>query len=120
MVDMAKKEILPAIEDYIYDLAETYKAKTGVIGDAAGKYEKEKISKLSVLVDEIHDATDSLEKSLIKYKPIADITKASEYIRDDILKKMAELRIPCDEAETLTAEKYWPFPTYGELLFGVR
>ncbi|MDO4832759.1 MAG: glutamine synthetase III [Clostridia bacterium] len=120
MVDMAKKEILPAIEDYIYDLAETYKAKTGVIGDAAGKYEKEKISKLSVLVDEIHDATDSLEKSLIKYKTIADITKASEYIRDDILKKMAELRIPCDEAETLTAEKYWPFPTYGELLFGVR
>ena len=63
---------------------------------------------------------DSLEKSLIKYKTIADITKASEYIRDDILKKMAELRIPCDEAETLTAEKYWPFPTYGELLFGVR
>lgn len=120
MVDMAKKEILPAIEDYIYDLAETYKAKTGVIGDAAGKYEKEKITKLSVLVDEIHDATDSLEKSLIKYKTVADITKASEYIRDDILKKMAELRIPCDEAETLTAEKYWPFPTYGELLFGVR
>lgn len=120
MVDMAKKEILPDIESYIYDLAETYKAKTAVIGDASGKYEKEKISKLSVLVDEIYEATDALEKSLIKYKTITDITKASEYIRDDILKKMAELRIVCDEAETLTAEKYWPFPTYGELLFGVR
>ena len=41
-------------------------------------------------------------------------------IRDVILQKMAELRVVCDEAETVTAEKYWPFPTYGELLFGVK
>ena len=41
-------------------------------------------------------------------------------IRDDILQKMAELRVVCDEAETITAEEYWPFPTYGQLLFGVR
>ena len=47
-------------------------------------------------------------------------TEAADMIRDEILQKMAELRIFCDEAENLTAEKYWPFPTYGKLLFGVR
>ena len=41
-------------------------------------------------------------------------------IRDVVLVRMSELRMACDEAETLTAKKYWPFPTYGELLFGIR
>ena len=41
-------------------------------------------------------------------------------IRDTILGKMSELRVACDEAETLTAKKYWPYPTYGDLLFSVK
>ena len=53
-------------------------------------------------------------------KTISDITEESYFIRDVILQKMAELRVVCDEAETLTAEKYWPFPTYSDLLFGVK
>ena len=48
------------------------------------------------------------------------VEEESYYIRDEILPKMTELRLAVDEAETLTAEKYWPFPTYGDLLFGVR
>ena len=56
----------------------------------------------------------------MKYKMITDVTEASFMIRDVILQKMAELRVVCDEGETVTAEKYWPFPTYGDLLFGVR
>ena len=57
---------------------------------------------------------------MIKLKTIGDITEASVFIRDVILKKMAELRVVCDEAETVTAKEFWPFPTYGDLLFGVR
>ena len=49
-----------------------------------------------------------------------NIGEKSAAVRDIILPKMTELRLPCDEAETLTAKKYWPFPTYGDLLFGVR
>ena len=49
-----------------------------------------------------------------------DITAQAFYIRDDVLAKMAALRAPCDEAETTTASKYWPFPTYGDLLFSVK
>ena len=62
----------------------------------------------------------ALESAVTKYKTITDITEASYMIRDVILQKMAELRVVCDEAETVTAEKYWPFPTYEKLLFGVR
>ena len=49
-----------------------------------------------------------------------NVIEESAAIRDTVLVKMNELRVPCDEAETLTAKKYWPFPTYGDLLFGVR
>ena len=48
-----------------------------------------------------------------------DISAQAELIRDEVLPKMSLLRAPADEAETLTAKKYWPFPTYGDLLFGV-
>ena len=72
------------------------------------------------IVEEIDAAASSLESSLIEYKTITDVTKSAALIRDVILQKMAELRIVADEAETLTAEKYWPFPTYGDLLFGVK
>ena len=120
MTDMAKKEILPAISAYVSSLSTALAAKTAVVPGAASKYETSVISKLSCLEDAIIDATEALEKATITVKGIEDITKASFYIKDVVLQKMAELRVPCDEAETLTAEKYWPFPTYGDLLFGVR
>ncbi len=120
MVDMARKEILPAIESYIKDLAETYTAKAAAVPEMAGKHEKALIARLSTLVDEIDGAIDNLESALIRCKTVSDITEAADMIRDEILQKMAELRIFCDEAENLTAEKYWPFPTYDKLLFGVR
>ena len=120
MVDMAKKEIIPAIEEYAKTLADTYSAKVTAVPGIAGRYEKSVIAKLSELVDEIYLAVSNLESALIKYKTIEDITEAANMIRDEILQKMAELRVVCDEAETLTAEKYWPFPTYEKLLFSVK
>ena len=119
MIDMARKEILPAIESYVKDLSETLVAKTAVLPTVSANYERTLIEKLSVIVEEIDAAANSLESSLIEYKTITDVTKSAALIRDVILQKMAELRIVADEAETLTAEKYWPFPTYDKLLFGV-
>ena len=120
MVDMARKEILPAVEAYARDLADTCTVKQTAAPGVSGRYEKKTIAKLSTLADEIDEATDALESALIKYKTVSDVTEAACMIRDVILQKMAELRVVCDEAETVTAEKYWPFPTYGELLFGVK
>ena len=120
MVDMARKEILPAVEAYAKELSDAYIAKSSVIPGIAGKYEKGVIAKLSTLSDEIDSAAAALDAAVIRFNAISDTTEASCMIRDVILQKMAELRVVCDEAETVTAEKYWPFPTYDKLLFGVK
>ena len=120
MVDMAKKQILPAVSAYTTDLAESVGKKLKLGTDIACKYEKEAVKKLSILCDKIAEATDLLEGTLVKIKAAESIGEESEMIRDTVLVAMSELRVACDEAETMTAEKYWPFPTYGDLLFGVR
>ena len=120
MVDMADKEIIPAIEEYIKDLSLSVTAKKAAVATVSCKYETGLIEKLSDLVEKAHDASDELKTSLDKYKTIADDTEVAFFIKDDVLEKMAELRKYCDEAETLTAKKYWPFPTYSDLMFGVK
>ena len=120
MVDMARKEILPAVSEYAKSLSDAVASKTAAVPGVACKYERGLIAKLSGYIDEIDAAATELESAIMKYKMITDVTEASFMIRDVILQKMAELRVVCDEAETVTAEKYWPFPTYGDLLFGVR
>ena len=120
MVDMVRKEILPAVESYTGDLASTLKTKLSVVPELSGKYEKSAIAKLSSLADEISDAATALDLELIKLKTVTDEAEVAALIRDVIIQKMAELRVACDEAENVTSKKYWPFPTYSDLLFGVR
>ena len=120
MIDMAKKEILPSIERYVAELVTTVSRKKKLDAPVSARYESTIIEKLSGLEDLIYDRTEELEKSAAGLKDIEDIKAQSEYIRDDVLSKMAALRVAADEAETLTDTKYWPFPTYGDLLFGVR
>ena len=119
MSDMASRDILPAIEAYAADLAAAVSAKQSIMSDLPCTYEKSRIRKLSMLVDQIDDAVRVLEDALISLGLVSDVTTQANMIRDEILPDMNLLRAPVDEAETLTAAKYWPFPTYGELLFGV-
>ncbi len=120
MVDMARKQILPGVEGYCAELAGTISAKRAVSDTIACGYETGLLSKLSMLTDQIALKTDELESAVVKLKEASDVIGESYAIRDTVLSKMAALRAVADEAETMTAEKYWPFPTYGELLFGVR
>ena len=119
MIDMARKEILPAVEAYACDIAKTLNAKTAAVPGLSCRYERDLVSKLTELAEEIDSAITALETEAIRYKTVTDVTEAAFMIRDVILQRMAELRVVCDEAETLTAESYWPFPTYEKLLFGV-
>ena len=120
MVDMARKEILPAVEGYTKSLAETLAAKKAAVAGLPCKYETATISKLSELSDEIADATADLDSEIAKFQAIEDVTEAANDIRDVILGKMDALRAVCDEAETITAKEFWPFPTYSDLLFSVK
>ena len=120
MVDMARKEILPAVEGYTKSLAETLAAKKAAVAGLPCKYETATIAKLSELSDEIADATADLDSEIAKFQAIEDVTEAANDIRDVILGKMDALRTVCDEAETITAKEFWPFPTYSDLLFSVK
>jgi len=120
MVDMAKTEIAPAVEAYTMDVAKAAAAKKAVDASLACTYESGLVKKLSVLTDRIAMQADELEKAIVALHGAEDIETESYAIRDVVLARMSELRVACDEAETLTAKKYWPYPTYGDLLFGVK
>ena len=120
MGDMVRKQILPAIEAYTSDTAATASAKKLLDEDISCCYERKLVRKLSSLVDCIDERTDSLDAVTAKLKTISDITKQAMFIRDELLPKMSQLRAAADEAEIITAETYWPFPSYGDLLFGVK
>jgi glutamine synthetase len=120
MVTMARTEIVPAIEAYASELADAASAKKVISPALKCKYETDLVEKLSGFIDEITEKTEVLESAIAKVHCITDIVEESAYIRDKILSAMTELRVPCDSAETFTAKKYWPFPTYADLLFGVK
>ena len=120
MVTMAKTEIAPAIEAYAMEVAKAATAKKALDVSLICNYESELIRKLSALTDKIAVKADELEEAVLALHTAKDIIAQANAIRDTVLVKMNELRIPCDEAETLTAKKYWPYPTYGDLLFSVR
>lgn len=120
MVDMAKTEIAPAVEAYVMDVAKTASAKKALDDSLPCSYETRLLKKLSCLVDRIWASTEELEDALLALHNAENIHSEADMIRDTLLAKMSELRLACDEAEILTAKKYWPFPTYGDLLFGVK
>ena len=89
------------------------------------KYNKEPFHRLHALtvgyaLKNIAEKAGELEDALLSLDKAEDIGAESVMIRDTVLTLMGELRLACDEAETLTAKSYWPFPTYADLLFGVK
>ena len=88
---------------------------------AAGcRFEKKTVALLSGLADAIDESIESLASALAEVSARGDIAAQAGGIRDEILPRMDALRKSVDEAETLTSSEYWPYPSYGELLFGVR
>lgn len=120
MVDMAKKEILPAVSAFGADMAGSVSAKTAVCPEIACKYEKKVIGKLSDLTDEIAEKTDALEEVTAKVAGIEDVEEQGYAIRDELLSAMSELRAAVDAAEVITSDEYWPYPSYGDLLYSVK
>ena len=120
MSDMARRQILPAVEGYTADVAGAAASKKALDEGISCGYEKKLVKKLSSLVDGIDAKTEALDAVIAKLKTIQDVTEQANFIRDEMLCAMSELRAVADEAEVVTAEGYWPFPTYGDLLFGVK
>ena len=120
MVDMAKTQIAPAIEAFTADVAKAAIAKKTIDSALACSYETGIVRKLSTLTDLIAAKAEELNEALISLDDTDDIGAESFIIRDTVLSLMGELRLACDEAEALTSKNYWPYPTYADLLFGVK
>ena len=120
MVDMARTLIAPAVEGYTLKLAKTAAAKKALDPGIVCSYENGLVRRLSALTDRIAAGAEELESAVTALCMTEGIIEEANTIRDRILPKMGELRLACDEAETLTAKSDWPFPVYGDLLFGVR
>lgn len=120
MVDMVHKQILPAVTTYIKEVSEAGVAKKTLSSAISTSYEENLVSKLSGIVNRIYSEVTSLEEAMQETAKIMNLTDRAFAVKDDVISKMTTLRTACDEAEYLTAEKYWPYPTYAQLLFGVQ
>ncbi len=115
MIDMAKKDILPAVSTYVKELAKT--AKLAKECGAEASFETELVKKLSSLSSDMYAKLGALEEINLAAHDITDMQELSTYYHDKVFTAMQELRCVADQIETLVGEKYWPYPTYGALLF---
>lgn len=118
MLDIAKKDILPAASKFSKELTDTIANKKAIGIDLT--YELETAKKVSEYLTEAYQAMMTLENDVKKLHEIDDFEKSAFYVRDFIIQDMASLRKPCDELEVITSNRDWPFPTYGKLLFGIQ
>ena len=120
MIDMAKKDIIPAVTSYVKELTETALSKQTLCKDIPITLEKKLIKSLSAKLVDFSDTIDELENNLNKSNELTENLQAyANFYCDTILETMQKLRSIGDSMESETASDYWPYPSYAELLFGV-
>ena len=120
MLDMAQKEILPAVESYERELTETALAKKQLLPQAGRMVEERLVEKLSALSCSFYQKMDALEAALVNAREQKDALALANYYHDVVFAAMQDMRVDADQLEATTAKKYWPYPTYSDLLFGVQ
>ena len=121
MVDMANKDLLPAYSAFVKQLSDTVVAKKAAMPEADCRYEQERIQKISSLCGDMFEKTNRLEELLtaLSQKGYTELERA-QYYQIQILDAMTKLRAVADKIEGLTDRSFYPYPNYGDLLFGVR
>ena len=120
MLDMVWKDILPAVSAYSKKLADTALAKKSLSDSIDCSFETELAAKISTLTAEAVKKTQALEYAVMDVKNIEDTLELARYYKDTVFAAMNELRIVVDELETHTSDEYWPYPSYGDILFSVK
>ena len=118
MIDMVNKDILPAISSYSGEICTNAAAKKSVFASADCTYEEKTTEKLSALSVSIYEKVNELEKKVKSLKKENAAVQADEF-KNDIIPVMESLRADVDAAEKITSADFWPYPSYGELLFGI-
>ena len=120
MLDMAKKNITPAVISFVRELAETVSLKKSVSASISTAAEESLLESLSEQLEAFVNKTSELESAVAEAdKYSGDVLACATYFREKVFAKMEELRAVGDSMETETSANYWPYPSYGEMLFGV-
>nr|WP_321296119.1 glutamine synthetase III [uncultured Sphaerochaeta sp.] len=119
MVDMVRRQILPALSKFAGDLAHSANEKLALLKGSSLSYEKSLVQQLCMLTDTLDDHVGALENLVLEARMVTDVTKASRFYHEKVLPAMAQVRAVSDEAELLCDASYWPIPTYDELLYSV-
>ncbi|MBC8560593.1 glutamine synthetase III [Fumia xinanensis] len=119
MLEMVKKDILPAVSNYCRDLTATALQKRQLLPECSCEVEEALVKRLSKLSACLYQKNDKLEKALLDCKAYTDLQELANYYRDVVLLSMQETRTVADELETIVGSSYWPYPTYCDLLFHV-
>ena len=119
MIEMVIRDIIPAVNSYTGKLAADVNAKQGIVGETGVRVEKTLLKKLCSLNGETYDLIQSLISAEKAATAQEDYEKMAEAYVEKVIPLMERIRAKVDTMETLTASEYWPFPTYGEMLFGI-
>ncbi|MPW25882.1 glutamine synthetase type III [Alkalibaculum sp. M08DMB] len=118
-IQIAKKEILPAVLEYVSSVAESITNIKSVVSDADVSAQIDIVVKINNLYAEASKALAVLEKDLKKVQEIKEVGEQAKAYKFEVFEAMQALREPCDALEELVAEDFWPYPSYGDLLFRV-
>ena len=119
MLEMARKQLLPAVNAYMSEVANTAASKLAVSENLSVRSETKALTRLSADADAMSDAVDELQASVDAAKALSDESAKAVAFHDDVLPKMDALRAAADDAETICGEDYWPLPSYSKMLYYV-
>ena len=120
MLDMTQKDILPAVSGYARSLAEAALAKRSLSDTMDVSFETGLATKISRLTAELNGRAAALSAAVTRAEAMADSLERARFYRDTVFEEMSRLRQVADELETLCSAEYWPYPSYGDLLFSVK
>ncbi len=120
MLDMARKDIFPSVSRYIHELTDTCNAKKALSASIVCDAEIDLIEKLSKLLNCFYKKINVLETQVNTAREISDVAQRALFYGEEVFNAMNELRAVGDEMEVSVSSQYWPYPSYGELLYGVR
>ena len=119
MLEMARKQLLPAVNAYMSEVANTAASKLAVSENLSVRSETKALTRLSADADAMSDAVDELQAAVNAAKALSDESAKAIAFHDDVLPKMDALRAAADDAETICGEDYWPLPSYSKMLYYV-
>lgn len=119
MLEMARKQLLPAVNAYMSEVANTAASKLAVSENLSVRSETKALTRLSADADAMSDAVDELQAAVDAAKALSDESAKAVAFHDDVLPKMDALRAAADDAETICGEDFWPLPSYSKMLYYV-